>query len=500
VSKGSPGWGRTLFYWLLFPPYIDEVSRLLSRFTLSQALVPLVTAAVLLLGSVVVYPVKYYWPLGIGALVAAVMAARAGFRWGEIGRAALRGMRSTLIALSILLLVGGLIGVWVSAGTVPAMVYYGLSLANPRFLVPAAFLLALVTSMMLGTSIGTLSTLGTAMMGVAHGIGAPLPLVAGALVSGALFGDRSSPLSGSLNLNAAMTGNELRTVMKALLPTGLVGAGLSLAGYALLGARLATGSGAADSPMRAALAAEMHISPWLLLPPALVLAMAFLRVPVRWALAAGIAAGAAMGVVVEHQTLWVPIHAAVFGHAVQVAEPGLAKVLSGGGILPMVHQFLLILTAGAFSGIMESSGMMATVVERVIAGAKRPLAMVGATMAISTAVALVASNQALAIIVPGRMLRPAYDRERLPATLLSRSLADSGTVLSGIIPWNLMGMLASAAVGVPVTTLAPYACFAWILPLLSFGWTLAGESHLRQPKDALAGVPESDGLPQSTAS
>ncbi len=428
---------------------------------------PLFTAAVLLLGSILFYPVKFYWPLGIGAAVAAVVAYRAGFSIRSIGEAAWSGMKATFIALYILVLVGALIGVWMAAGTVPALVYYGLLFASPRFLVPVAFLLALAVSMMLGTSIGTLSTLGVAIMGVAHGVGVPLPLVAGALVSGALVGDRTSPLSGSLNLNVAMTGTDLREMMGRLWQTGGPAVVVTLILYGLVGLGVAPGAEGAGREMLASLADSVVISPWLLLPPAVVLGLSFLRVKVKWALGFGVLSGMALAVVVGGQPIEQPVMAGLFGHVAETVDPSLNRILSGGGLVPMVHQILLILVAGAFSGIMEGTGMMMMVLERLIERVRRPLSLVLATMGISTAVAGIASNQALAIIIPGRMLRTPYERMRLSPAVLSRTLADSGTLLAALIPWNVMGMLSAAALGVPTLKFAPYTWLAFVLPAIS---------------------------------
>jgi len=435
------------------------------RFTLIDSALPLFTASILLIGSVLLWPVKFYWPLAVGAMVAAVVANRRGFTFRASVLAAVSGMRTTATVLTILLLVGALIGVWVAAGTVPAMVYYGLGFASPRFLVPTAFVLAAATSMVLGTSIGTLSTLGVAVMGVANGTGVPLPLVAGALVSGAVFGDRSSPLSGSLNLNAAMTGTDLRRAVSVLAPTGGAALLLSLIGYVGLSAGLAATELGADSPLRHAIAANVPISPWLLTPPVIVMGLSLLRVPVKWSLGAGIVAGAVLSL--RQGSVLVPLLAALMGQSAHTADAGLDRVMSGGGIVPMFHQFILILVAGAFNGIMEVTGMMSEVIDRLVRRVRRPAALIGTAMLISLSVALIAANQALAIIVPGRMLRPAFSRAGLRTEELSRALADSGTVLAVLVPWNLMAILAAAAVGVPVSAYAPYALFAWILPLIS---------------------------------
>jgi NhaC family Na+:H+ antiporter len=450
---------------------------LLHRFRLVEAALPLITAAILPIGFVLTGLTQFYWPLGAGALVAVVLAYRSGFALKDLAKGAWGGMKSTLVALSILVLVGGLIGVWKAAGTVPAMVYYGLGLTSPRYLVPVAFVLALATSMMLGTSIGTLSTIGVAIMGVAQGVGAPLPLVAGALVSGALFGDRSSPLSGSLALNVSMTGTEQRQVMTALLPTGVITAALTLCGYLALGLRLPVGTAEAGAGLRDALAAHVVISPWLLVPPVLVLALAFFRVPVRWALGVGMAAGALLAYVVSGMDLLTSSRAWLLGYHAQTGDQALNHMLSGGGVVPMAELVILILVASGFNGIMETTGMMSMIISRLVEDVGRPLALVGSTMLISLLVTLVAANQALAIIVPGRMLQSAYKRAGLSANLLSRALADSGTVLCALIPWNLMGILGAAALGVSVRSYAPYAFLLWLLPLVSLGKTAIDEQR-----------------------
>ena len=456
------------------------MSTLSQRLRLFEAVIPLLTAAVLLLGSVILYPVKFYWPLGIGALVAVLIAYRAGFSARALSQAAWDGMKATFIALSILLLVGALIGVWMAAGTVPTLVYYGLLFASPRFLVPVAFLLAVAVSMMLGTSVGTLSTLGVAIMGVAQGVGLPLPLVAGALVSGALVGDRTSPLSGSLNLNVAMTGTSLRNMMSRLWQTGAPAVAITLLLYGLVGVGTTPSDTGADGALLQSLASSVVISPWMLLPPLLVLGLSFFRVKVKWALGVGVVAGILLAVLVGGQEIRQPVLAALYGHVADTADPSLNRILSGGGLFPMVHQIILILVAGAFSGVMEATGMMAMVLEGLVRGVTKPLTMVLATMGISTAVAGIASNQALAIIIPGRMLRGSYERLGLSPELLSRTLADSGTLTAVLIPWNVMSMLSAAALGVPSVQFIPYTWLAMVLPAISI-WTAYREERRSAP-------------------
>lgn len=448
------------------------------RFRLLEAALPLLVTALLLMGSVVFWSVRFYWPLAAGALVAAALAYRAGFSPNVVLRAAIDGMKSTLIPLIILVLIGGLIGVWMAAGTVPAMVYYGLGFVDPQFLVPVAFVLSLVTSMMLGTTIGTLSTLGVALMGVAQGLGAPLPLVAGALVSGALVGDRTSPLSGSLHVNVAMTGTELRRVLVKLVPTGVIGVSLALVGYFIAGRSVMVTDVSAGMELRALLGSHLVITPVLLTPPVIVLGLSLARVPVRWALGAGILGGVALIFLRLGQPTWIPLEAALLGFQADVGDEGLNRVLSGGGVLPMMHQVILILVAGAFNGIMEATGMMSLVITSLVKDIRRPSSLVGTTMMISLAVALLAANQILSIIVPGRMLRETYREIGAEPEVLARTLADSGTVLAALIPWNLLGLLAGASLGIPAVQYGRYAFLPLILPVVSFGYALWEEYRI----------------------
>jgi len=447
----------------------------LNRFSLAEAILPLATAAVLMLATIISGSTDLYWPLLAGVAAALVLALKKGWSLTDLGAAASGGMKATLIPIIILVLVGCLIGVWKVSGTVPAMIYYGLGVASPRFLVPTAFVLALAMSMLLGTSVGTYSTLGVAIMGVAHGVGAPLPMVAGALVSGALFGDRSSPLAGSLNLTVAMTGTDLRKMLSVLAPTGITAAGLALVGYLAFGLGPAADASTAGSTMREAISTHFVISPWLLVPPVLVLALAFFRVPVKWALGLGILAGAVLSVVVAGTSVLAPVWAALYGFTSQAGDTALDKVFSGGGLFPMWRQFALLLAAGALSGIMEKTGMLSVVFSRLVEGTRRPLALVGSSMLVSTGVAFVAANQALPIIITGRMMRATFEGARLSPNLLARSLADSGTVLSGVIPWNLMAMLAAAALGVPARSFVPFTFFAFLLPAVSLAFAYVEE-------------------------
>ena len=177
---------------------------------------------------------------------------------------------------------------------------------------------------------------------------------------------------------------------------------------------------------------------------------------------------------------WVePFKVALFGFASQAGSADLDRIFSGGGVLPMARQIALILTAGAFNGIMEQTGMMTVLIARLVEGVRRPLALVGSTMLVSVAVSMVAANQALAIIITGRMLRPAYEQAGLSPELLSRSVADSGTVIAGIIPWNIMGILAAAALGVSVRTFVPYVFWALLLPVISLVMTVMEERRGR---------------------
>lgn len=418
------------------------------------------------------------WPL-YTALVAGFAAAWAvasllGAPQRQLAEFALRGVRRVLPVLVILACVGALTAAWLASGTVPGLIYYGLRLINPRALIVAGFILASVTSLALGSSIGTLSTVGIAVMGIARAAGAPLPLMAGALASGALLGDRTSPLSGTFHLTANMTEITPERALRALAPSAALAWPLALAGFWLLGQGWRPGAQVSEAAAAIVftrnLAANFNLSWLVLLPPVVVFALAFARRPVRESLGAGLACGIIIALLVQRHPLSSLLRELVAGYALHSGVSTLDSVISGGGLVRMVNIVLLLAFAGAFSGIMEGMELLESLVRPLLARVHGPRDLLMATMALSCLTAAIAANQVLSIVIPARLVRREYARRRLPPESLARMLADSGTVVSPLIPWNLMAVISAAALGIAPAAYAPYALLMYLFPLVSLVW------------------------------
>jgi Na+:H+ antiporter, NhaC family len=406
-----------------------------------------------------------YLGLLLGWATAMAVALCYGRKFRQLLRGTYTGAKSTFFVIGILLMIAGVISAWLASGTVPGMIWYGIQLVRPEYLVVSAFLLTAAGSMALGSSVGTLSTMGAALAGIAAAFNFSPALIGGALISGALVGDRTSPVSGTFHLVASMTGTKAEDNHRPMWQTG----GVMVLVCAVLFCWLGYGkaSGTADpmsSPLVRALVGYFQLPWYVVLPPALTLLLALFRVKILQNLAIGIVFGVVLAYTVQGlpfteilQALWVGYDLTIGG----------ARVLHGGGIWPMFHQVLLILTAGALNGVLEESGMMGVMIGQLLQRIERASGLVMSTVLLSILMAMLACNQALSVIVPARTLRDTYDRMGVPSRYLVRTLADSGVVVSPLIPWNLHGILCSTAMGIATTVYFPYAFYLWGLPILT---------------------------------
>ncbi|ARU63391.1 hypothetical protein CBW65_22155 [Tumebacillus avium] len=435
-------------------------------FSFGMAALPFLCSITGLLLCIYVLRLPLYLALLLGWGVAVAIAALHRFSWRMVLRGSWQGMKSTLIVIGILLLIAGLISSWLIAGTVPGLIFYGMQFIRPEYLVVMAFLLTAGTSVVLGSSVGTLSTMGAAIAGLGMVFGISPALIGGALISGAMVGDRMSPVSGAFHLLSAMTSTKAEDNYKPLLSTGLPMLLICTGLFFWLGHGAGSGAPAdpLNTPLVSALTGQYELPWYVLIPPALVLLLAALRVPIRWNLSLGILIGAVLAVWVQGESWAAVLRAVWLGYEL---KQGGAALLHGGGVWPMLNQVLLIFCAGMLNGVMEATGMMQTLLQKLLGRIQRYLGLIFSSVLLSVSMALLACNQALAIIVPGRALRPVYDRLQVPPTELVRALGDSGVVASALIPWNLHGILCSAAMGIATTTYFPYAFYLWGLPVLT---------------------------------
>lgn len=426
-------------------------------------------------GSVLHASIPTQIPLIGATAVAALMAVRLGWDWRTIEASCLDGIRLSLVACLILLLVGILIGTWIAAGIVPMLIVYGLELMSPQYFLVASCLICCVVSLATGSSWTTAGTIGIAFIGIGSGLGIPLPMVAGAIVSGAYFGDKMSPLSDTTNLAPAVSGSELFEHVRHMAFTTAPSLLLALILYWLLGLRYGDhhASLAAVEAISNTLRQEYVITPWLLAGPALVILMVLLRTPAMPAIFAGALLGGALAGVVQDESFASVLAVAYDGYKATTGVAAVDELLSRGGMSSMYGTIGIILCAMCFGGIMEKSGMLGVIANAILRLAKGTGGLISATLATCLGVNIIAPDQYLSIVVPGRMYRDAYRHAGLHPKNLSRCLEDAGTITSPLIPWNSCGAYMFATLGVFPFAYLPYAFFNLINPLVSalYGWT-----------------------------
>jgi NhaC family Na+:H+ antiporter len=428
------------------------------------------------------------------ALVVATAVAAAIACWGlkQPWKELEAGIRQTIdvsmTAILILLAVGMLIGAWVHSGTVPLLIVYGLDLISPAALLVTACLVCCVVSLACGSSWTTAGTVGVALVGVGQTLGIDPGMTAGAVVSGAYFGDKMSPLSDTTNLAPAMSGATLMEHVRHMVWTvtpALLGA---LAVYWFVGQGHAAGPEvlARTDAVKAVLAERFVLSPWLLLSPVLVLGLVMTSFPAIPALVLGSFVAVLLGVLIQPtpEGGWI---ASLQGHFAALyggyslspfpagseglrlaAEENLVALLDGrGGMKSMLGTIALIFCALSFGGVMERSGMLGAIASAILKLAKGTGSLIASTVFMCLGINILASDQYMAIVIPGRMFRQAFLDRRLHPKNLSRALEDSGTVTSALVPWNTCGAQMTAVLGVATLSYAPWAVLNWLCPLIS---------------------------------
>jgi NhaC family Na+:H+ antiporter len=425
--------------------------------------------------------------LMLAAFVAAVIGVFNGSTVEAVFAKIKTNIHDTTQAIFILILIGGLAGTWLLGGVVPAMIYYGLDLINVQFFLPTAVIISALISLSTGSSWSTTATVGIALMGIGQTIGIPSPVVAGAVISGAYFGDKLSPLSDTTNLAPAMAGTDLFTHIRYMLYTTVPSLIIALILFTVLG--LGYKDGALDAAevaeVQSLLSAQFNITPWLFLVPAIVILLISRKIDALVAISIGIFSGLVAALVFQQPLLQElgtgahPIYEiamrSVYGSiAVPSEHPILSDLLSTSGMSGMLGTVWLILSAMAFGGAMEASGFLATITNAIIRFARGSASLITSTLVACGVLNVTASDQYLAIVVPGRMFKDVYRERGLAPENLSRTLEDSGTVTSVLIPWNTCGAYQSSVLGVATGDYFMYAFFNLISPVMTLIYAWVG--------------------------
>lgn len=445
------------------------------KVSFGEAMIVILFLVASLMVSIMKYEASPHIPILATTVVAALVALRAGFKWSEIEEGIIDTIKMSMQAILILMIIGTIIGTWILSGVVPTMIYYGLKILTPGIFLVATCIICCIVSLATGSSWTTAGTVGIALLGVGTGLGIPPAMVAGAIISGAYFGDKMSPLSDTTNLAPAMAGASLFDHVRHMIFTtgpslviALILYGIIGAGYA--GKELDT---AAINTILEGITSQFSVSPLLLLPPVLVIAMVIFKVPAIPGLIGGTVLGGLFAWMFQGAGLGAIIDAAHYGFTSETGVAAVDDLLTRGGLDSMMWTVSLILIAMCFGGTMERTGMLEVIAEKILVLARSTGSIVFATILTCIAVNLVAGDQYLSIVVPGRMYRKVFAERGLHPKNLSRCLEDSGTLSSPLIPWNTCGAFMNSTLGVHPFAYLPYAFLNLINPLVSifYGYT-----------------------------
>ena len=453
-----------------------------------QALLPVFTLIALLSFSVYLYGEdassgSNQIALLIGAAVAAAVGWRNGIGWQQIENAIVSGISISLKPILILLCVGLLIGSWIMAGTVPTMIYYSLLILDPSIFYLASCLICALIALSIGSSWTVAGTVGIALIGAAAGLGLSPAITAGAIISGSYFGDKMSPLSETTNLAPAVAGTDLFSHIGHMTWTAVPSICIALLIYALIGLNIESGASADDLAITMNLLTEnFMISPVMLLPVLVLLLMANRKLPPIPTILAGGALGVVLALLFQRPAIlalpgdapnlslalvkgvWTTFFD---GFVLQSGNATLDDLMSRGGMISMLNTIWLILCAMIFGASMERAGLLQRLVDYALSFVHSTGSLIATTIVTCIGANIITSDQYISIVLPGRMYKLEYQSRDLDVKNLSRTLEDSGTITSPLVPWNTCGAYMSGTLGVATLAYFPFCFFNMICPVIA---------------------------------
>ena len=411
---------------------------------------------ILLMGGAVAAIVGFFNKVSISTMIAEV--------W--------ENWKSVFVPITILLLVGALAGTWLVSGIIPAMVYYGLQVLSPAIFLPASVVIAAIISIATGSSWTTSATVGIALIGIGSALGISPGMIAGAVISGAYFGDKMSPLSDTTNLAPAMAGTDLFTHIRYMTITTVPTIIITLIVFSIISMNLETTGSTDISGLLSSIKSTFNITPYLFIVPVIVIALIVTKTKPLIALGTGVLLAAVFAFIFQSEILssissskFQSIINAIFVDTeIATDNEKLNELFSSGGIMGMLWTILLIICAMVFGGVMDAIGALARITKELLKFATSVFGLFASTVFSCLGLNAIASDQYLALVIPGKMFKKAYEDKGLAPENLSRTLEDAGTVTSVLIPWNTCGAYQSSVLGVSVADYFVYAIFNWLSP------------------------------------
>lgn len=462
--------------------------------SLGTALIPVVVLVLLLSVNVGIYgddalSGSNQFILLLGGSIAAIIGFKKGTSYKEMLTRVAENLMSVTGAILILLFVGALAGTWLLSGIIPAMIYYGLQILHPTYFFAACIVICALISVATGSSWTTSATVGIALIGIGKAMGLPAGMIAGAVISGAYFGDKMSPLSDTTNLAPAMAGGELFSHIRYMTLTTVPTILITLVVFLIIGFTQDTTAVAQTDSMLVAINESFVISPALFIVPVLVVVMIARKTPPLIALLIGTLLGALFALIFQQSLItllagqdvltWqstykVIMDAITVSTSIETSHPLLNDLFQSGGMAGMLGTIWLIICAMVFGGVMDAIGALESISTALLRWAENTFQLFASTVASCLAINVTASDQYLSLVVPGKMFAKAYEDRGLAPENLSRTLEDSGTVTSVLVPWNTCGAYQSGVLGVSVAEYFVFAIFNWLSPFTTLFYAAIG--------------------------
>ena len=456
--------------------------------TISQALFPIIFLVVLLTINVSVFgddalSGSIQIVLILSSAFASIIAFNLGFTWLEIQQGIVKSINSAMPSILILFLVGSLAGSWLLSGIVPAFIYYGIQILNAKIFLFAACIICIVVSMATGSSWTTSATIGIALIGIGRALDISDGLVAGAILSGAYFGDKMSPLSDTTNLAPAMAGSDLISHIKYLSFTSLPSIVISLIIFIILGLNISDNIGSNNAEIISnSILDKFYISPILFIVPLVVIILIYNKIKAVPALFVGIILGSVFALIFQSNLVlevsnsssnsWKALFSgtmvSLYGSiSIDASNEMVSKLLSSSGMFGMLDTIWLVICAMIFGGVMEKAGFLKKIISIILNKIKSTGSLISSTAGTCIFFNLTASDQYISIVVPGKMYSSIYKEKGLAPENLSRTLEDSGTVTSVLVPWNTCGAYHASVLNVATLTYLPFCFFSLISPIMT---------------------------------
>lgn len=404
----------------------------------------------------------------LSVLFAVIISLKNGFTIKELKHMILKEINECKSLYVVILLIGATVSVWLSSGVVPSMIFYGLKYMNGMNILFSSFLLIAISSVFMGTAVGTISTIGIAILGIGKGFEIPTGLLVGVIVSGAFLADKISPISGLLNLTLATTETSYKEMVKSSLKTIIPTIIICALIYYLIGTQYSNVSGSKSSiELMEAIKDEFFISPYFILVPVLIVILSIIGIKSIYCMMSGVIMGSIISIVFQNLKLLDLIKYIFLGFSTNSSSGIINETLNSGGIISMISVVIIVMGAIALAAIMQGTGIINYLTKDLIYKIKNKKDLIIKTGIISGVLTVITCDQTIGIVVPSRLLKNKYEEIGVDKSILARTISDTGTIIAPLMPWNVNGLIVSLVTGVSCLAYAPFALLCFIAPLMT---------------------------------